>query len=175
MLVFGPYRSIPKDEQFDIYNLSSANEYIPRLPGLFVVPSPSNANTLDNQEMYEKMFDSWYYEYVTNDLVACSSLMAILNSLLAGHNVYVCISEYQSDPTASIINESFMKLIQTRYDIKYSIINNPEDFDYVPKDGCDFMGVEGLMNFDNDCNTFMRLSEERRLMNGGSIDIPWEQ
>ena len=174
MLVFGPYRSIPKDVPFTVFNLSSPNESIPRLPGLFINPNLDMFSIpQEESDICEKRFDAWYYEYVTNDVTACSSLMAVLNSLLAGQNVYVCISEYQSDITASIINESFMKLIQTRYDIKYSIINDPEDFDYIPRDGCDFMGIEGLMNFDRDCNTFMRLVEEQRLMNGGPIDEEW--
>lgn len=166
MLVFGPFRSAPKDGSFVIFNLSSSTQVIPRLPGLFIVPNIQNANSLDEREQIEWNFDNWYYEYILNDPIACSSLMTILNSLYEGNNVYVCISEYSWDPIIAMVNESFMKIIQTRYDIKYSIINEPEDILYIPKDGCDFASVYGITNFDQDKNRFMQLNEEQRISGG---------
>lgn len=164
MLVFGPYRSIPKDESFTVFNLSSMTQAIPRLPGLVVFP---NTDAMSGEEEYN--FDLWYYNYILNDPTACSSLMAILESLYQGNNVYVCISEYQTDEFMSILNESFMKILQTRYDIKYSIINDPDDFLYIQKDGCDFGSVDGIYNFDTDRNRFREVSIENSLASGGSI------
>ena len=57
-----------------------------------------------------------------------------------------------------------MKLIQTRYDIKYSIVNNAEDINYIPQDGCDFMSVMGIQNFDNDRKRYLTLSVENQIM-----------
>ena len=69
-----------------------------------------------------------------------------------------------------MINESFMKMIQVRYGIKYCIINEPEDFIYIDKDGCDFMTVAGIQTFDADRKRFMQVSEEQRLMHGGAVE-----
>ena len=104
------------------------------------------------------------YNYVLNDPTACSSLMAILTALYDGRHVYVCIADYINADYVSILNESFMKLIQTRYDIKYSIINNAEDINYIPQDGCDFMSVMGIQNFDNDRKRYLTLSVENQIM-----------
>jgi len=161
MLVFGPYRSIPKDENFIVYNFSSLTQVVPRLPGLFIVPNGVNTNF----DM-ERSFDAWYYNYVLEDQVACTSLMQILMSLYEGNKVYICIGDYTTDPYISMLNESFMKILQTRYGIKYSIINEPEDYDYIAKDGCDFDTVDGIYNFDEDRKRFMQLSIENSIMKG---------
>lgn len=162
MLIFGPYRCIPKDIPFIIFNLSSPVQEVPRLPGLLV---DINSPIYD-----EKQFDLWYYEYVLNDPVACSSLMQILSSLYDGNNVYICIADYTSDYYISMMNESFMKILQQRYDIKYSIINDPEDYEYIDHDGCDFMSVYGISNFDEDRKRYMLLNVEENIeRNGGAI------
>lgn len=169
MLIFGPYRSIPLDEPFVVYNLSSPVQAIPRLPGLLVTPNPQVFQYNMDDGTFEKEFDMWYYDYVLNDPTACSSLMAVLTSLYNGNHVYVCISDNMSSGLINIVNESFMKMIQSRYGIKYSIINEPEDFIYVDRDGCDFMNVEGITAFDADRRRFDQLTEEDRLMHGGTI------
>ena len=163
MLVFGPYRSIPPDFGFVIFNLSSLTDSIPRMPGLLVNPNIPNIAYQDDKELIEKNFDMWYSEYLLNDMTACSSLMHILNALYETGKVYICISEMSHDANLSIVNESFMKFISSRYDIKFSIINNPEDFDYIDKDGCDFASVEGIMNFDDDRNRFIMLCEAQKI------------
>lgn len=169
MLVFGPYGAIPRNENFIVYNLSSPTEAIPRLPGLFIQPGVpvSYQPELDQNEMVEKSFDMWYYDYVLNDPTACASLMQILTSLYEGNKVYICIADYINVPVITMLNESFMKMIQARYDIKYSIINNQEDYLYIDSDGCDFMSVNGIYNFDNDRKRFMQLTEEQRILFGG--------
>jgi len=169
MLVFGPYRSIPKEEQFVVYNFSSSTQVVPRLPGLFISPEiPMQMGiSMNGDGEVERGFDMWYYDYVLNDPTACTSLMQILMSLYNGNNVYVCIADYGANSFISMMNESFMKIIQTRYDIGYSIINDPEDFEYIPKDGCDFMSVDGIFNFDADRKRFMILSTEDSIMHGG--------
>ena len=161
MLVFGPYRSIPRDVDFKVFNLTSQTQVIERLPGLF--PALYDQSFINNGEL-EKQFDQWYYNYIMNDPTAMTSVMIILQTLYNGDNVYVCISEYSSDPIIALINESFMKFIQQRYDIKYSIINEPEDFDYVPHDGCDIMSVYGIQNFDEDRMKFERLKTEQGIL-----------
>ena len=135
MLVFGPFRAIPRNSDFTVFNLSSPTQYIEKLPGLFVnPPDKSLYPSVEMGEQVERSFDAWYYNYVLNDPTACSSLMAILTALYDGRHVYVCIADYINADYVSILNESFMKLIQTRYDIKYSIINNAEDINYIPQD-----------------------------------------
>lgn len=172
MLVFGPYRSIPTDASFTVFNLSSPTQVIPRLPGLMVFPDQQQFqyNGQDSSEMNEKSFDMWYYNYVLNDPVAFSSLMGLLIALYEGTNVYICIADY-SNGNISIINESFMKMIQARYDIKYSIINDREDYLYIPIDGCDFGSVAGIRNFDEDRKRYILLVEEERIKNGGTFVV----
>lgn len=165
MLIFGPYRAIP-DNSFRVFNLSSQNQAIERLPGLLAMPNYGTSIPQDPIG-YEYQFDLWYYEYVLNDPIACSSLMMILNALYEGEKVYICISEYSSDNTISMVNESFMKLIQTRYDIKYSIINESEDYFYIQHDGCDFLSVQGIATFDEDRKRFLQVCEENRVASGG--------
>ena len=166
MLIFGPYRAIP-DDTFVIFNLSSQNQAIERLPGLINMPNTAIGNPYTPAE-YEYAFDLWYYDYVLNDPIACSSLMMILDKIYEGYKVYICISDYSYDNGISMINESFMKLIQTRYDIKYSVINEKEDYLYIPQDGCDFMSVQGLITFDEDRKRFMQICEENRILSGGN-------
>ena len=158
MLIFGPVSAIPQDKEFYVFNLTSASEAIPRLPGLVI--NPGNMG-LDME--ISNAFDLWYYDYILNDLTACSSLMNVLDALYDNHSVYICISEYISDPFMSIINETFMKILQLRYGIKYSIINDLEDYQYIPKDGCDFMTINGIKNFDNDRKRYQQLCMEARV------------
>lgn len=165
MLVFGPFRAIPKDSNFTVFNLSSPVEFIDKLPGLFVSPPDvSLYPTLENIEQSEKSFDIWYYNYILNDPIAHSSLMMILTKLYEGNNVYICIGDYSYENYISILNESFMKIIQTRYDIKYSIVNDTEDINYIPIDGCDFMSVAGIQNFDADRKQYMISSVENQIV-----------
>ena len=168
MLIFGPYRSIPQDDNFVVYNLSSPTQAIPRLPGLFITPDQPISYVDDGT--YEKAFDMWYYDYVLNDPTACSSRRTVLTSLYNGNYVYICIADNLSGGIINMVNESFMKMIQVRYGIKYSIINEPEDFLYINRDGCDFMTVNGIQTFDADRKQYMQVAEEQRIMHGGTID-----
>ena len=153
------------NSDFTVFNLSSPTQYIQKLPGLFVdPPNKSLFPSLDIGEQVERSFDMWYYNYVLNDPIACSSLMMILSALYEGKHVYICIADYTNANYVSIINESFMKLIQTRYDIKYSIINNTEDLQYISQDGCDFMSVGGIQNFDEDRKRYMTLTVENQII-----------
>ena len=150
MLIFGPYHAAPKDDEtFTIFNFSSPTEFVPRLPGLLVSPPPEVLNSSD----MEKAFDIWYYNYLVEDYVAFMSMMSALSKMISG-NVYICIANY-SDGFINVLNESFMKAIQSRYDIKYAIVNTSEDLDYLPKDGCDFASIIGIQQFDEDYNDFM--------------------
>ena len=53
MLVFGPYRSIPRDVDFKVFNLTSQTQVIERLPGLF--PALYDQSFINNGEL-EKQF-----------------------------------------------------------------------------------------------------------------------
>ena len=167
MLVFGPYHALPKDEGFIVFNLSSPVESISKLPGLFVVPEVPIENIVsDCTAEYEKSFDRWYYDYVLNDMTACNSLMTILTALYESGRVYICIANYDAG-IIPILNESFMKLIQVRYDIKYSVVNTLEDFLYIPHDGCDFGSVNGIQTFDADKRRYLELSTIQSIQSGG--------
>ena len=167
MLVFGPYMAIPQDKEFVVYNLSSLTQQVPRLHGLIPILPQDLLVRMSMPEQNEYAFDLWYYEYATNDHDAVSSILTVLGSLYEGKNVYVCIAEY-SDSFLNMINESFMKLLQTRYGIKYAIINNASDFDYIDQSGgCDFSTVEGILQFDRDKLDYMTLLEENNIMRGG--------
>jgi hypothetical protein len=166
MIVFGPFKAIPRGIDFKVFNLTSLTQIVERLPGL--VPSsdvPMQCIDLDG----ERSFDMWYYNYVTEDPIACSSLMSVLTAINEGNHVYICIYDYESDPYISMINEAFMKILQSRYELKYSIINDPSDADYISQDGCDFMGVNGVKNFDDDIKRFMELNIAEDILHGRGI------
>ena len=169
MLVFGPFHAGPGvDQGFRMFNLSSPTEYIPKLPGLFVLPPDKKFYpSIEVAEQAEKTFDTWYYNYVLNDPQASMSLMMVLDALYEGNKVYVCIESYDGSRNdyISTLNESFMKIIQTRYDIKYSIINTRDDLNYIPQDGCDFMSVAGIQQFDEDKKRWMMLNVESQIIN----------
>lgn len=171
MLVFGPYRAIPKDSNMVVFNLSSPTQAIPRLPGLLVTPSDPITTSGIDDGTFEKSFDMWYYDYVLNDPTACSSLMSILECLYQGCHVFVCISDNSSGGIINMVNEAFMKILQTRYGITYSIVNVPEDFEYISQDGCDFRTVDGIQTFDSDRSQFRQLETEQYLSRGGSINV----
>lgn len=156
MLVFGSYRNIPKDNKFVIFNFSSLTQVIPQLPGLY----PDIYATIND----EREFDTWYYDYIFNNPEAFSSLMQILMALYDYGNVYICIGEFSYDNNISVVNESFMKVLQQRYGLKYYIINNIEDLDYISYDGCDFTTVEGIQNFDHDKEQYMIYQTEGNIL-----------
>ena len=160
MLIFGPFTAVPlDDDKLQIFNLSSPTEIIQPSPGL--LPSLSYLQ----YPMTEEEFDRWYYNYLLEYLPACQSLMEILTALYDCKHVYVCISDY-SEGFLNIINESFMKMIQSRYGIKYAIINTREDLEYNPKDGCDFRSVQGIKTFDDDRKRYLRLLTEQQIIEG---------
>lgn len=168
MLVFGPFSGV--SPYFDaIYNLSSLTQAVPRLPGLI----PDSIPNIHGPFVDEKDFDMWYYNYILNNPIPFKSMMTILMSVYEGNKTYVCIGDYLSDPYISIINESFMKVIQQRYGIKYSIINTISDLEYIQKDGSDFDSNEGLSAFDDDRNEFLQMQMEEYIsQNGtGGLDI----
>lgn len=159
MVIFGPYNIAPiGDDSFMIFNLSSPAMAVPRERGLLVTPP---IEILDSPEA-EKEFDKWYYNYVFSNEEAFSSLMSILYALKLEKNVYICTVTYDYGLIDSI-NESFMKILQTRYGIKYSIVNSKEDFDYIDKDGCDFDSVRGIKTFDEDIARYNKLIQSHCL------------
>ena len=160
MLIFGPYNAIDYGYVEAIYNLSSLTQEVPRLPGL--IPA-INGPIID-----EKDFDMWYYGYILNNPIPFRSMMAILMSVYQGAITYVCISDYMSDPYMSVINESFMKVIQQRYGIKYSIVNTLDDFEYIQKDGSDFDSNEGLKTFDEDRMEYLQMNMEEYISINGT-------
>ena len=96
------------------------------------------------------------------------SMMSILLSIYDGYITYVCIGEYIMDPYMSIINESFMKILQQRYGIKYSIVNELNDYDYIQKDGSDFDNNEGLQTFDEDRMEYLQMTMEEYISINGT-------
>lgn len=160
MLIFGPYNAIQYPYVQMVFNLSSLTQDIPRLPGL--IP-PINGPIID-----EKDFDMWYYNYVLNNPEPFKSMMSILLSMYDGYITYVCIGEYIMDSYMSIINESFMKILQQRYGIKYSIVNELGDYDYIQKDGSDFDNNEGLQTFDEDRMEYLQITMEEYISINGT-------
>jgi hypothetical protein len=159
MLVFGPASCIPEEKNFSIYNLSSLAQGIHRLPRMLPLQIPQDVYTNPDSE---KMFDLWYYNYIMVNPVAFVSLMMIMLKIFNGKNVYICISNYASDKSISIMNESLMKMIQARYGITCHIVNTPEDFKYIKEKGCDFSCV-GLKNMMDDESRF------EKYVNDGTI------
>ena len=156
MLVFGPASCIPVGEKdFYVYNFSSLTQNVRRLPGM-MVQAPQDVYTNPNSE---KVFDLWYYNYIMTNPVSFVSLMMIMLKIFDGKNVYICISDYMSDRYISNMNESLMKMIQSRYGITCHIVNTPEDFRYIREKGCSFSGV-GLKNMKADEDRFVKFAQD---------------
>ena len=156
MLIFGPYSCAPIGcDGVSIYNFSSLNQGITRLPGLMVSLPPEVYNNSDS----EKAFDLWYYNYIMMNPVPFVSLMMIMLKIFSGRNVYVCISDYGSNKAMSSINESLMKMIQARYGVVANIVNTPEDVKYIVSKGCEFSAL-GLRNMDKDKARFTQYVED---------------
>lgn len=158
MIAFGPYEALPNiDEGFSVFNISSFNENIPRLPGLIVdIPEV----VLQSDDM-EKDFDMWYYDYIINqNTIAFESMMSILMNLYNTGKVYVCISNFK-DSFLNTINESFIKILQQRYGLRCVRINVIEDWANVDIYGSDFTSYDGLDVFDHDKLKYIKLARER--------------
>lgn len=163
MLVFGPYRALPDPaEEYVIFNMTSFNEDIPRLPGL-IVDLPEAVSQSDDVAL---AFDMWYYDYITSkNLVAFSSMMTILMALYNNGKVYVCISDYV-DSFLNTINESFIKILQQRYGLRCTRINVNEDWENLEQYGSDFTTYGGLDVFDDDRDKYIKYIRE-------GLIVPW--
>ncbi len=163
MIVFGPYEALPNPEEgFSVFNISSFNENIPRLPNLIVdIPEM----VLHSDDM-EKDFDMWYYDYIINkDPIAFGSMMTILMNLYNTNRVYVCISNFK-DSFLNTINESFIKILQQRYGLRCVRVNVREDWDSMDMCGSDFTSYDGLDVFDYDRLRYIKLAKE-------GVVVPW--
>lgn len=156
MLVFGPYRAIPQGQGFTVFNFTSMTQDVPRLPGLLI--------DFQTPIYDEYQFDLWYYNYILDNVLPFSSLMKIMISLYETGRVYVCINDYTSDYFTSLLNESLMKMIQQRYGVMCNVINNPEDIDYIQKDGPEFQTKEGIDAFDHDKEQYILNQTESGLL-----------
>ena len=119
MLAFGPYGAMPDpSEGYAIFNITSFNEQLLRLPGI-IVDLPEAVQYSDDVAL---AFDKWYYEYMVTNPVAFGSMMTILMTLYNESRVYVCISDYV-DSFINTINESFIKILQQRYGLRCVRVN----------------------------------------------------
>ena len=173
MLIFGPGRCASHiwhdDKRLFVYNLTgNVNACNGSLNLLFPYPAQLGYGdtSMANWGEIAKDIDIRYYNYIMSDVNAFSQLMTVMvNSV--DNNVFICISEVSIDPYMACINESLMKLIQTRYGFRFFIVNEPEDMQYIQSDGCGFRSVEGIQMYDYDKDSFILHNEKYRLSMGG--------
>ena len=162
MLAFGPYGAMPDpSECYAVFNITSFNEQLLRLPGI-IVDLPEAVQYSDDVAL---AFDRWYYEYMISNPVAFGSMMTILMTLYNESRVYVSISDYV-DSFINTINESFIKILQQRYGLRCVRVNVKEDWSNLDQCGSDFTSYSGLDVFDADRERYSRLVRE-------GVIIPW--
>jgi len=141
MLIFGDYNSLPKENDFVVFNLSSLVEGFETLS--LVPPFIRQFND-------EKQFDIMYANYLISDDNAFFEMMKIVMSLYMGKDVYVLIT--RDGGILEILTESLQKFIQQRYGIISININCIEDLKYI-EDVSQFT-IQGLYNLDIDKERF---------------------
>lgn len=172
MLIFGPGRctqALDLSKNWIVMNLTSTYAHAGvQLQHLY--PSPQllcggNINLFDPEMI--KQLDMVYYQYVHENPYAFSELMYIMTNAV-NDNVFICIADYNTEEYTSFINESLMKLIQSKYEYRFFIVNEPEDLQYINFDGCPFGSVEAIQHYDMDKNNWILNSEINRLSTGGN-------
>lgn len=143
MLLVGEYTDIMmaysllsiKNNNIKVVNLSSANLTIPP-SSLFYVPQ-SNMETIN--------YDMEYANYIFQNTQQRIEFLVIMNSLLMGIPVLICIGNY---PGMYEMAESLLKLIQARYGY-YGYIITKYDIENLDMYNSTF-SVPGLELFDKE-------------------------
>jgi len=142
MLVFGDYNSLPRDDRFVTFNLSSLIEGFEMIN--IVPPFIKQFND-------EKQFDITYANYLISDDNAFYEMMKVIMSIYMAKNVYILVTKDETS-IFEILTESFQKFIQQRYGVISSNINCIEDLEYI--DDNQQFSIQGLFNLDIDKTRF---------------------
>ena len=143
MLVFGKFNNIP--DNFIPVNFTGMNESTEKL----------SINGMESIDVSSPEFDKYFAEVVYNNDDNFISFFRIIQLLMAGEDIYICIS---NGNVLDFLNESLEKFIQQRYGYNYQMINDISDIDYY--DDSSF-SVPGLYNYDIDQERYMQIMTNR--------------
>ena len=156
-LFYGNGNALPQND-FKLYNFNSIKEKGIRL-NLFP------QNSLGAIDEYD--FDCRYANYIMTDDFAFMNMMSVVMDLYSGINVFILADEddfYTYDGWNAILVQSFMKLLQQRYGINGTKIDNHWDMENAnPTEFSEY----GILNLDVDKERYSYLIESQRIMSGG--------
>lgn len=170
MIIFGGSNCIPfliEDDQlikpkFWKYNFMNRTMIGTIINGMF--PPKQILDLYKNDMMYSVEFDKLYANYILTCDSAFVSFMNILMGQYYGENSFVLIN----DELESIINltESIIKLIQVRYGLNCSIVNDPYDILYCEESD---MSDNGIKTFMIDKERFTKLTNDESILQNAYI------
>ena len=114
MLVFGKFNNIP--DNFIPVNFTGMNESTEKL----------SINGMESIDVSSPEFDKYFAEVVYNNDDNFISFFRIIQLLMAGEDIYICIS---NGNVLDFLNESLAKFIQQRYGYNYQMINDISDIE----------------------------------------------
>jgi len=132
-------------DEFIIYNLSSLFEGYDRI-NILPIGNINNYSGID--------FDISYYNMIyNNDIIFKEFMEKIILPLYNNDNIMILVSK---DDIFDNITESLSKLLQSRYNIISTIINDTDDINNI-SDFNDFKSLEALSNLDEDKFRYMNM------------------
>jgi len=144
-----------RDDLWKIYSFTSLAQ---DFPDTGLIP-PNNLGAINEYD-----FDVKYMQFIMNDDFRFIKFMDIMYNIYNHKNLFLVIN--YEDWSINLV-ESLLKLIQQRYGINATMINEIDDIN-IMKD-TDFDSYYGINNFDQDCNRYLEISERYRIMNGGTV------
>ena len=160
MLVFGKFNNIP--ENFIPVNFTGMNESTEKL----------SINGMESIDVSTPEFDKYFAEVVYNNDDNFISFFRIIQLLMAGEDIYICIS---NGNVLDFLNESLAKFIQQRYGYNAVLINTEADYLYaVTSMNFGFAPGYGIYNLDQDKERFTTLIEQYRIANNGALPLDLE-
>ena len=153
-LMYGTAQYI--DHNSSVFNF---NSLIEGYPSSGLIP-PNNLGAVNEYD-----FDMRYMKWIIGYDNIFINFMNIIMEIYYGRNVYLIIN---LDEWGIIMIESLLKLIQQRYGINGTFINDYEDIKYAEES--QFDPYYGLANFDQDKERYIYLYEQTKLIrNGGKV------
>ena len=143
------------DDNWTIYNFTS---YTQGFTNTELIP-PNNLGAISEYD-----FDLKYMNYILEDNYRFCKFMDIVFNFYYHKNIFLIIN--YEDWSINLV-ESLLKLIQQRYGINSTMVNEPEDLTSIQD--VDFDPYYGIRNFDMDKARYLEFKERNRILAGGSI------
>ena len=139
------------------------NSLIEGYPSSGLIP-PNNLGAMNEYD-----FDIRYMQWIMGNDIIFINFMNLVMEIYYGRDVYLIIN---LDEWGTIMIESLLKLIQQRYGINGTFINDYEDIKYA--EDSQFDPYYGISNFDQDKEKYVYLYEQNKLIQNGGV-VPSEE